>query len=391
MSQNESIILSVIHRKLPVAQVAKQYGVSRAWVYRLLDRYKKEGRAAYLPGSRRPHTNPNAVGAKLQQQICQIRMDLLRQGLDAGPQSISYQLQLLKISPPGIATIWRVLTRQGLVTPEPKKKPKTYLLRFEAQSPNETWQADFTHVTIAKKQDILVLNFLDDHSRFLLCCAAYSRITSDTVVERFSELINEFGVPRSTLTDNGLVFTTRLVKGRNGFEYLLDALGVEQKNSRPHHPQTQGKVERFHQTLKRWLDQKPPAANIRELQLQLDEFREVYNQRRPHRALLGETPAHAYQARPKVTVENSQHKGRNRILFQRIDETGKVTLRRAGVLHYLGIGRSQIGKEVLLMVSPKDVIVTDKFTGEVLSEHWIEPTARYWQKKETPRKNPKRP
>lgn len=390
MSQNESIILSVLHRKLPVAQVAKQYGVSRAWVYRLVDRYKKEGPAAFTPGSKRPHTNPQAVDFQTQQLIGQIRMRLLRQGLDAGPQSIAYQLELLKLKPPSIATIWRVLSRQGLIIPEPKKKPKAYLQRFEAQSPNETWQADFTHIRIAKNQDILVLNFLDDHSRFLLCCVAYQNITADTVVERFSELINQFGVPRSTLTDNGLVFTTRLVKGRNGFEYLLDTLGVEQKNSRPHHPQTQGKVERFHQTLKRWLAQRPLANNIRELQQQLDEFREVYNQHRPHRSLSGKTPSHAYQARPKVSVQNSQHRGRNRILFQRVDDTGKVTLRRAGVIHYLGIGRSQIGKEVLLMVSPIDVIVTDKFTGEVLSEHLIEPTVRYWKKKETPRTKPRR-
>jgi transposase InsO family protein len=390
MSQNESIILSVIHRKLSVAQVAKQYGVTRAWVYKLLARYREEGRAAFVPASRRPHTNPRATSNQMNQRICQIRMELLREGLDAGPQSISYRLEAQQLVPPSLATIWRILSRQGLVTPEPKKKPKTYLQRFEAESPNETWQADFTHVRIARNQDILVLNFLDDHSRFLLTCTAYIRITADTVVERFADLVNEFGVPRSTLTDNGLVFTTRLVKGRNGFEYLLDSLGVEQKNSRPHHPQTQGKVERFHQTLKRWLEQRPQAQNIRELQQLLDQFREVYNEKRPHRALHGATPSIAYRARPRVSVTHTKHKGRNRILFQRVDDTGKVTLRRAGTLHYLGIGRSQIGKEVLIMVSPEDVIVTDKFTGEVLSEHLIEPTKRYWAKKETPRKNPKR-
>jgi transposase InsO family protein len=390
MSQNESIILSVVHRKLPVAQVAKQFGVSRAWVYKLLARYQKEGRSAFVAASRRPLTNPRATSRELSLRICQIRMELLRDGLDAGPQSISYRLIEQGQNPPSLATIWRILSRQGLVTPEPKKKPKTYLQRFEAQSPNETWQADFTHVRIAKNQDILVLNFLDDHSRFLLACTAYSRITADTIVDRFADLVNEFGVPRSTLTDNGLVFTTRLIKGRNSFEYLLDSLGVEQKNSRPHHPQTQGKVERFHQTLKRWLGQRPEARNIRELQRLLDEFREVYNQKRPHRALHGATPSFAYRARPRVSVASSKHKGRNRILFQRVDQTGKVTVRRAGTLHYLGIGRSQINKEVLLMVSPEDVIVTDKFTGEVLSEHLIEPTKRYWAKKETPRKNPKR-
>ena len=203
MSQNESFILSVIHRKLAVSQVAKQYEVTRAWVYKLLARYREEGRAAFVPASRRPHSNPRATSNHMSQRICQIRMELLREGLDAGPQSISYRLKAEKLSPPSIATIWRVLSRQGLVTPEPKKSPKP-------------------------------------------TCSAYIRIAADTVVERFADLVNEFGVPRSTLTDNDLVFTTRLVKGRNAFKYLLDSLGIEQKNSRPHHPQTQGKVERFH-------------------------------------------------------------------------------------------------------------------------------------------------
>ena len=180
MSQNESIILSVIHRKLLVSQVAKQYGVTRVWVYRLLAGCREDGRAAFVPASRRPHSNPRATSNHMSQRICQIRMELLREGLDAGPQSIAYRLKAERLSPPSIATIWPVLSRQGLVTPEPKKKPKTYLQRFEAESPNETWQADFTHVRIAKNQDILVLNFLDDHSRFLLTCTAYIRITADT-------------------------------------------------------------------------------------------------------------------------------------------------------------------------------------------------------------------
>ena len=124
MSQNESIILSVIHRKLPVSQVAKQYGVTRAWVYKLLARYREEGRAASVPASRRPHSNPRATSNHMSQRICQIRMELLREGLDAGPQSIAYRLKAERLSPPSIATIWRVLSRQGLVTPEPRKSPK---------------------------------------------------------------------------------------------------------------------------------------------------------------------------------------------------------------------------------------------------------------------------
>ena len=147
------------------------------------------------------------------------------------------------------------------------------------------WQADFTHWRLADASDVEILCWIDDHSRYAISVTAHRRVTGPIVVDTFTKALETHGVPASTLTDNGMVFTTRLSGGkggRNGYETLLDALHVTQKNSRPNHPTTCGKVERFHQTLKRWLTAHPAAPRIDELQALLDQFVDEYNQQRPH-------------------------------------------------------------------------------------------------------------
>jgi len=184
--------------------------------------------------------------------------------------------------------------------PEPPKRPRSSWIRFEAAAPNEVWQSDFTHWHLADGTEVEIISWLDDHSRYLLACAAFRRVAGDDVVATFTAAGDAHGGPAATLTDNGAVYTSRFTGGRNGFEYLLAWLGVRQKNGAPGHPQTQGKVERFHQTLKRWLGRRPAAADLASLQAQLDAFRPVYNEQRPHRAIGRRTPAAAYAARPKA-------------------------------------------------------------------------------------------
>jgi hypothetical protein len=228
------------------------------------------------------------------------------------------------------------------------------------------------------------LNFLDDHSRFLISCKAPRPVAGIKVIQDFTAAINEFGPPQSTLTDNGSVFTARFVKGKNGFEQLLDSLGIVQKNSSPNHPQTQAKIERFHQTLKKWLASRPQARNITELQKLLDEFRFVYNQRRPHRAVHGQTPHAAYTAKPKLKPSRQGRIGEWRTRYDRVDRFGKLTLRRAGKMHHLGVGVAHRGIDVLMLINQESVIITHHATGEILTEHLIEPLKSYWPKKEGP-------
>jgi hypothetical protein len=191
------------------------------------------------------------------------------------------------------------------------------------------------------------------------------------------------GVPASTLTDNGMVFTTRFAGGRGGrnaLEAELRRRNVEQKNSRPNKPTTCGKVERFQQTLKRWLGAQPhQPTNLVELQQLLDQFVAVYNQQRPHRSLPGRaTPAVAYQARPKATPAACRdHDTHDRVRHDRIDTDGKVTLRVHGRLHHIGIGRTHARTPVLLLVHDLHVRVVDAATGELLRQLIIDPARDY--------------
>jgi hypothetical protein len=157
-------------------------------------------------------------------------------------------------------------------------------------------------------------------------------------------------------------------------------LGVRQKNGSPGHPQTQGKTERFHQTLQRWLRARPTARILAELQRQLDQFREHYNERRPHRALQRHTPGQAYRATPKAAPPTNGHTpGHYRLRYNRLDPNGKMTIRRAGRMHHLGIGTTHARKRVLAFADDHHITVADLTTGEVLSRHLIEPAKTYWR------------
>ncbi len=272
------------------------------------------------------------------------------------------------------ATVYRTLRRAGLTSVEPKKRPRSSYIRFQADLPNESWQADFTHWRLADGSDVEILCWLDDHSRYAISVTAYRRVTGTIVVDAFTNALEAHGIPASTLTDNGMVFTTRLSGGRggrNGFEHLLDSLGIIQKNSRPNHPTTCGKVERFHQTLKRWLDAHPTPATITELQTVLDQFVDEYNQRRPHRSLDSRTPAAAYQARPKTTPAGV-HQPHYRVRHDKVSH-GNVSLRVNGEMHHIGLGRHLHGTPIIMLIDDLDVRVIHATTGELLTIRTLDP------------------
>ncbi|WP_223166893.1 DDE-type integrase/transposase/recombinase [Nonomuraea sp. SYSU D8015] len=248
VSKARVVITAVVVEGRSQAEVARSYGVSKGWVSKLVARYRAEGEAAFEPRSRRPRTSPNAIDADTVELIVRLRKELAEQGLDAGPDTIAWHLEHHHQRAVSRATISRYLTRHGLVAPEPKKRPRSSSIRFEAALPNETWQADFTHYRLADGSEAEILSWLDDHSRYALLVTCRRRITGPIVREAFRQAVAAHGVPASTLTDNGMVFTTRLAGGRGGrnaFEHELRRLHVRQKNSTPNHPTTCGKVERF--------------------------------------------------------------------------------------------------------------------------------------------------
>ena len=380
MSRTRVAVLQIVSKQLTVTAAAAEYGISRRHLHRLLVRYREGGLDALEPRSRRPNSNPARTSEEVRERIVELRSRLVAEGLDAGPVTIAWHLEREGLKAPAAATISRILTAAGLVLAQPRKRPRSSYTRFEMAQPNEMWQSDFIHHRLADGTDVEILNWLDDHSRYLLSATAHQPVRGDDVVAVFLALIEDHGTPASTLTDNGSVYTSRFTGGRNAFEYVLPLLGVRQKNGSPGHPQTQGKTERFHQTLQRWLKARPPATSIPELQRQLNQFRAHYNDQRPHRALNRGTPGDAYRATPKAAPATNGHPpGHYRLRYDRLDSKGHMSLRRAGRMHHLGVGYAHVGKRVLALADEHHITIIELETGEVLSTHLIEPGKTYWR------------
>jgi transposase InsO family protein len=388
VSKARLILTALTVEKQTVAEVAARYGVHRSTVHRLKARYDAIGEAAFEPLSRRPHTSPTAISAEVVELIRQLRKRLLEAGHDAGPDTIGWHLAQHHQVTVSSATIARTLTREGLVVPEPAKRPKSSYLRFEAALPNETWQSDFTHYRLTNPDgspgnDTEIITWLDDHARYVLHLSVHPKITGPVVLATFRQAADLHGHPASTLTDNGMVYTTRYSGGRGGrnhLEYELRRLSIVQKNSRPHHPTTCGKVERFQQTLKKWLRRQPvQPATITELQALLQQFRDYYNNHRPHRSLPHRaTPATVYTARPKAIPSTDRSSDtHDRVRTDRLDASGCVTLRVAGRLHHIGVGRTHARTHVYLLVHDLEVRIVNAATGELLRELTIDPTRDY--------------
>ena len=396
MSKARLVITAVVIEGRSQGEVARAYGVSQGWVSRLVARYREEGEAAFGPRSRRPRTSPRAIPDAAVSLITEIRKELAGQGLDAGPHTIAWHLEHHHRVRVSAATISRYLARAGLVTPDPAKRPKSSYLRFAAEQPNERWQSDFTHYPLADGTDTEILTWLDDHSRYALRITAHRRVSGPIVVAEFRAAIAEHGAPASTLTDNGLVFTTRFSGGRggrNGFEAELRRLGIRQKNGKPSHPQTQGKVERFQQTLKNWLRAQPAQpADLARLQALLDTFTSIYNHQRPHRSLPHRaTPATIYTARPKAVPGGRAADTHDRVRTDRVDADSKLTLRVNRKLHHIGIGRPLARTPVLMLIRDLHIRVINAATGELLRELNLDTRRDYQPTGEPPGPKPKRP
>ena len=380
MSKARLVITAVLIEGRSQSQVARDYGVSQSWISRLIARYTLEGDAAFEPRSRRPHTSPTRLPQATIDLIIALRTELTGKGLDAGPHTIAWHLQHHHRLEVSVASISRHLHAAGLIQPSPHKRPKSSYIRFAAEQPNERWQADFTHWWLKRGNHAEILCWIDDHSRYAISVTAHTRITTPIVVDEFTKATQHHGIPYSTLTDNGLVFTTRLAGGRGGrnrFEHELRRLNIHQINSTPNHPTTCGKVERFHQTLKRWLTHQPRATTLTELQTQLDTFIDEYNHRRPHRSLPhNATPATIYNSRPKADPA-TRIDTHNRVRTDRVDQAGSITLRHNGRLHHIGIGRIHHRTRVLILVHDLNITIINAATGEVLRELTLDPTRDY--------------
>jgi transposase InsO family protein len=360
-------------------EVAAAHGVSKSWVYELLARYRVHGEAGLKARSRRPKRSPTRIWDRYEDEIVRLRKELAELGVDAGAETIRVHLARRhpRTAAPSISTIWRVLRANGFVTPQPHKRPRSSYVRFAAELPNQRWQMDVTHVCLADGTEVEVLNVIDDHSRLCVASAARPVTKSIDVVTTFHHAATRHGYPASVLSDNGAIFTAEARHGVCVMESELLALGIRFTHSRAYHPQTCGKVERFHQTLKRHLATRPPAATIAALQAQLDWFADYYNTIRPHRALARQTPATAFAARTKARPGNTPLTSppHCRIRQDKVSD-GKITLRYRSRLYHIAVGRRHERARVLILVANRDIRILTH-DGHLIRHLTLDPQRAY--------------
>ena len=284
-----------------------EYGISRKSFYAIRARARDEGPIrALAPRSRRPRTSPTKTGEAALVQALQVRASLEQSGLDHGPISVHDRMLQLGLAAPSRATLARAFQATGVVVPEPRKKPRSAYRRFVYPAPNCLWQLDATQYALTGGRACVIFQLIDDHSRVAVASHVASGETAEGALAVVRKGIAARGVPRKLLTDNGAALnpTRRGVRGRL-VDYVT-ALGVEAITGKPGKPTTQGKNERFHQTLFRWLDKQPLAATLEQLQAQVDAFDDHYNTRRGHQALPGRiTPQQAWDATDPVEPPRS--------------------------------------------------------------------------------------
>jgi transposase InsO family protein len=298
------VMAFVAGEAMNVRAVCAEAGISRQTFYKYAARCRAEGLAGFEPRSRRPLACPQAVAAEVEEAVVAWRKQLEESGLDHGATTIQWHLGRDRDfggAVPAVATVHRILVRRGFVTPTPVKRPRSSWRRFEAPAPNEWWQIDSTDWVIAAAPGLVkIFNIVDDHSRVACASQAVNEATGEEAWTTFCAAAQHWGLPAGVLSDNGLCFSGKL----KGFEVLFEArlrdAGIRPITGRPYHPQTTGKVERFQQTLKRWLRRQDHrhglARDLTELQARLDAFCRYYNEQRPHQGIGRVTPLTRWQA-----------------------------------------------------------------------------------------------
>jgi transposase InsO family protein len=366
------IVVAAGDRSVNRSTLARELGISRQWLSTLIGRFRAEELAGFEPRSRAP-VSPAQCDAGVEDAVVRTRKQLVEDGFGFGPGPIRWELQRQGVSPlPSEATIWRMCVRRGLVVPEPKKRPKSSWGRFEFAAPNECWQIDFTHWQLRDDSPVIVMNVIDDHSRVCVASIAARRSSSRLAWQAFSAGAQRWGPPAMVLSDNGLEFSNRRSVTGHRFVDNLHAVGVKTINSRPFHPQTCGKVERLHQTLKQWLRARPAPRTITQLQALLDTFTERYNFDRPHRSIDRNTPAQRWHASPAAGPGDPTTSRDERVATLHANRVGRIDLSP----WQIALGVRYAHQTVTVFVDDLDVTVFTT-SGQLVRSLQIDPTRRY--------------
>jgi transposase InsO family protein len=357
-----------------VAQVCRRHGISRDTYYRYRRRYLAEGLDGLEDRSRKPLRSPAQIDPDLEVEICRLRKDHPRWGA----RRIRAELARSGADPPSVSTVHQALWRNHLVANQPPRRPKA-LKRFEREISNDLWQIDASQVRLASRKKAWVMDTVDDHSRYLLAAVAAEAPTGEAAWDCFEEASSRYGLPRQVLSDNGLCFTGRLHGVEVAFEHSLQELGVELITAGPYHPQTLGKLERLHRTLKEWLSDEGPAWDLPHLQELLDAFRHHYNSERPHQGIGDLTPAERFRWKPAVTDaspsvgydERGEPVYPTRAIVRKVTSIGNIGYASATI----NLGRRWAGARV--RVIPVGGLVHIYYGEELVRALAIDPSVEY--------------
>lgn len=364
-----------------------EHGISRKTFYELRKRAKADGPAAVLePRTRRPKSSPSKLTDEVKEQAVAVRAALEASGLDHGPISVHEKMHAMGLEQvPSTASLARIFREAGVARLEPKKKPRSAWRRFVYPAPNACWQLDGTEYVLTRGRTCVIFQLIDDHSRYAVASHVAWGETAEAAIAVFDKAVAAHGVLQRLLTDNGAA----LNPSRRGYIGQLvehaSALGVQAITGKPYKPTTQGKNERFHQTLFRYLDKQSLAETLEQLQAHVDAFDHLYNTERPHQGLPGRvTPLTAWEATPKAEPPRPKPIRR---LFDRpaprprpaprmpLDLPAGTRVRRVTTAGTIGLDSvtymvdvQRAFEHVLVVSDGEKIIVTDTH-GEVLAEH----------------------
>ena len=356
---------------LNVTQFCRQHGISTWFFYETRRRFTAEGEAGLEPRSRAPKRVANRLDDDTRDLIVRVRKELEDKALDAGPATVQFHLAALMGTEavPSEATIWRVLSARGFIAAQPHKAPRHAHRSFTADRANECWQLDSTQWALVDGTPVVIINVLDDCTRVAVRSKAASTCTAALTWDALCEGAALWGWPARTLSDNAKAFRGG-PGGGGGIEPNLAALGVGSGHSRPYHPQTCGKVERFHQTEKKFLGGHRPAGTIEELQEVVDRFIAIYNHERPHRAIRRRTPAAVWQETPRSGPASSPL-GTPTSVTTRPVRQGRIAL---GHRHLITIGAAYNGRTATAVVTGVNAHVFVE--GRLVRSLTLDPTQR---------------
>ena len=352
---------------LNVTEFCRAHGVSTWLFYSLRRRYAVEGETALTARSRAPKRVANRTPLWVQERIVLIRKQLGDDGWDCGPGTIRDELLevLDGADVPSEATIWRVLRDRGFIVPEPRKRPKHTSHRFNAERANECWQIDATKWQLADGQVVEINNVIDDCTRVLIASMAVRTCTTPNSWDTLCAGAQRWGWPERVLSDNGRAFRGH---GDGGLIPNLAALGIRDGHSRPYHPQTCGKVERLHFTLKQHLAAQEPAGTLHDLQAQLDRFTDYYNHHRKHRAVGRRPPALVWSETPRSgPADRPLESTSTRTAV--VDRNGRV---RIGDRYRVSLGAAHAGQTAQLVITGLRAHIF--VNGKLVRDLTIDPT-----------------